>query len=265
MNFLKSEFDPKSGKKQKTKNKMSKNTEVWLAGHFGSNTKINPALILLPQELYGVNAAQGANQAESPGRGADQLDQKKTKISLTALIIAIISGFFLLFILTPSSSAKNGGSITANELIFLTNQERTGRFLPALTADPKLTLAAQNKIQDIFKKQYFSHNAPDGKKFSDWVKEANYQYLIVGENLAMGFGDSQQIIEAWMQSPGHRKNILMTQYKNIGIAVAQGQLEGKQVIMVVQYFGANGEQKISEILFPNHNLFKTEVNLIIKV
>lgn len=195
----------------------------------------------------------------------DFSDQKKTKIILTTLVIAIISGFFLLFLLTPSSAADSFNDITAKELIYLTNQERVSRYLPALSMNPKLTQAAKNKLTDLFTDQYFSHNSPDGKKFSSWVKEIDYSYTIVGENLAMGFGNSEQIIKAWMESEKHRQNILMSPYKEIGIAVAKGTFEGKDVTIVVQYFGATNNEIISEVLSPYQNLIDSSEKLLTKI
>ena len=191
-------------------------------------------------------------------------EQRKTKIILTAIIIAIISGFFLLFLLTPSSSAKDNKT-NSNELIDLTNQERILQHLPALSKNAKLTQAAQEKLKDLFKEQYFSHNAPDGKTFSSWVKDVDYAYTIVGENLAMGFGDAQQIIDAWMQSPKHRENILKNQYTEIGLAVASGKFNGKNTTMVVQYFGATNIKKLSELLIPYQRISKDISDFLIKV
>ncbi|MBU1131581.1 CAP domain-containing protein [Patescibacteria group bacterium] len=197
--------------------------------------------------------------------GSSLLNQKKTKTILTALVIAIISGFFLLFLLTPNSAAKNFNEITASELITLTNQERILRRLPALAVNSQLTQAAKNKVIDLLDKQYFSHNSPEGKKFSAWVKEIDYQYAIVGENLAMGFGTSQQIIEAWMASEKHRQNILMQPYREIGIAVAKGKFNGKDTTVIVQYFGATNNKIISEAIWPYQNFSAKTYGLLIKV
>lgn len=181
-------------------------------------------------------------------------DQIKTKIIFVALIIAIIGGFFLLFLLTPSSSAQDADSVNAFELINLTNQERTSRQLAVLSVSPLLNKAAEKKLADLFKHQYFSHNSPDGTKFSAWVKDTGYSYTIVGENLAMGFGTDEQIIKAWMESPKHRENILKERYKEIGMAIAKGKLNGEYVTMVVQYFGATNVYSLSELLIPYQSL-----------
>jgi len=180
--------------------------------------------------------------------------QKKTNIIFVALIITIISGFFLLFLLTPSSSAQDADNVNAFELINLTNQERTNRHLATLAVNPLLNKAAEKKLADLFKHQYFSHNSPDGTKFSTWVKEVGYSYTIVGENLAMGFGTDEQIIKAWMDSPKHRENILKERYQEIGMAIAKGKFKGDYVTMVVQYFGATNVYSLSELLIPYQSL-----------
>jgi len=199
------------------------------------------------------------------GQSSVYLDeQKKIKTIIYAMVIAIVCGFFLLFLLTPSSSAK-GNSTTSKELIDLTNQERILQHLPALSKNAKLTQAAEAKLKNLFKEQYFSHNAPDGRAFSAWVKDADYIYTIVGENLAMGFGNAQQIIEAWMQSPKHRENILKNKYTEIGLAVASGKFNGKNTTMVVQYFGATDIKKLSELLIPYQKILKDLSDILIKV
>src|SRR3989338_8019215 len=113
---------------------------------------------------------------------------------------------FLFFV--PSIYGQSGYQITPSELILLTNQERVKYDLNNLSASPLLAEAARAKASDLLKNGYFSHNSPSGKKFSAWVREANYDYTVVGENLAMGFDSSQAVIQAWMKSPGHRGNIL---------------------------------------------------------
>ena len=70
------------------------------------------------------------------------------------------------------------------------------------------------------------------------AKRFGYEYVVVGENLALGnFGGDQDVVEAWMNSPGHRANILNPKYQEIGIAVGQGKFEGHNTWIAVQSFG----------------------------
>ena len=90
----------------------------------------------------------------------------------------------------------------------------------------------------MFMRQYFEHTSPVGVEVSDLGKEVGYEFIIIGENLALGnFKDDQVLVDAWMASPGHRANILNTHYSEIGVAVGKNTFEGRTVWMAVQHFG----------------------------
>jgi hypothetical protein len=90
----------------------------------------------------------------------------------------------------------------------------------------------------MFAKQYFEHISPEGVGPADLATKYGYEYIVSGENLAMGnFKDDAALVEAWMNSPGHRANILNDKYLNIGVAVGRGTFEGKTVWLAVQEFG----------------------------
>jgi len=97
---------------------------------------------------------------------------------------------------------------------------------------------AQMKVDDMFAKQYFEHVSPIGVGPADLAKAVGYAYVIVGENLALGdFGSDQGVVTAWMNSPGHRANILNVHYQEIGAAVGKGIYEGNETWIAVQSFG----------------------------
>ncbi len=130
--------------------------------------------------------------------------------------------------------------LTVTGVVQATNEQRqnNGGFAP-LHVNPKLTAAAEGKIDDMFAKQYFEHESPDGKSPADIIRGQGYEYIVVGENLALGnFADDQTLVQAWMDSPGHRANILNDKYDEIGVAVRKGTFEGKEVWLAVQEFGA---------------------------
>jgi hypothetical protein len=103
----------------------------------------------------------------------------------------------------------------------------------------KLNRAAEAKLNDMFAQQYFEHESPDGKSPADVIKAAATNILLLGENLALGnFADDHTLVDAWMNSPGHRANILNTRFQEIGVAVGRGTFEGKSVWLAVQEFGA---------------------------
>jgi uncharacterized protein YkwD len=142
-------------------------------------------------------------------------------------------------------------NLTVEGTLQQTNLQRSQNGLLALSTNAKLTAMAQAKIDDMFNKQYFEHQSPTGVGPGDLAKTAGYNYLIVGENLALGnFKDDATLLEAWMNSPGHRENILNSKYKEIGVAVKRGVYEGQTVWMAVQEFG----RPASDCLLPNKAL-----------
>lgn len=129
-------------------------------------------------------------------------------------------------------------SLDVLEILTETNNEREKEGLPPLKMDEKLSRAASLKIDDMFLKGYFAHESPEGYGPADLVKSVSYKYLSVGENLALGgFKDGQDLVLAWMGSPGHRANILGKHFTEIGIAVKKGMYEGQMQWMAVQEFG----------------------------
>lgn len=127
--------------------------------------------------------------------------------------------------------------ITIEQLLYETNKMRTENGLLTLSFDEELSKAAKNKAQDMFSHNYWAHNAPDGTTPWVFIKEANYIYAYAGENLAKDFSDSEDIVQAWMDSPRHRDNVLSKNYADIGFAVVSGKLNGKETTLVVQMFG----------------------------
>ncbi len=131
----------------------------------------------------------------------------------------------------------NLSAVLPGEVIALTNVEREQVGDGTLSENALLTSAAQAKAEDMAAKGYFSHNGPDGKEPWVWIAEAGYSYRFAGENLAVKFDDSKEVVNAWMGSPTHRANIVKPVYQEIGVGVAQGTYEGSPATFVVQYFG----------------------------
>lgn len=143
-----------------------------------------------------------------------------------------------------------------SEVIKWTNVQRQKNSLSVLKENLKLDLSADIKVKDMFINQYFEHKSLSGIGVDGLVKETGYEYIIIGENLAMGnFENSERLVEAWMASPGHRENILNSKYQDIGVAVLKGVYQGRQVWMAVQHFG----MPISACLKPNEDL-KAEID-----
>lgn len=128
--------------------------------------------------------------------------------------------------------------ISNQQLLLLTNQKREENGLGDLTMNDNLSAAAANKAADMFSKDYWAHNAPDGITPWVFIKGAGYNYIYAGENLARGFNTAPDVINAWMSSPGHRKNMLSSNYQNVGFAVSTGKLSGEDTVLVVEMFGS---------------------------
>lgn len=145
-------------------------------------------------------------------------------------------------VITPpplrSQTTTAGAVLSRSGVIQWTNTQRQKNGLPPLAENFKLNNSARVKAQDMFAKQYFEHVSPSGVAVGDLAKQAGYQFIVIGENLALGnFKSDQDLVQAWMDSPGHRANILNNRYRDIGVAVAKGRFEGRTVWLAVQHFG----------------------------
>jgi len=128
--------------------------------------------------------------------------------------------------------------LTRTGVIEWTNSQRVENGLDPLQENSVLNASAQKKLEDMFQKQYFAHDAPDGTTPGDIIEIVGYEYITTGENLALGnFADDQELVQAWMDSPGHRENILKDRYQEIGVAVGKGIFDGEEVWIAVQHFG----------------------------
>ncbi len=136
--------------------------------------------------------------------------------------------------------AVRGEDLDPATIFILGNTERTKEGLPPLTYNTRLAAIAEAKARDMIQKQYFAHESPEGIDVSGLAERFGYVYRAVGENLAMGdLQSSAHVIDGWMNSPGHRANILGKQYTEIGVAAIRGfwAEEGREVWYAVQEFG----------------------------
>lgn len=146
-------------------------------------------------------------------------------------------------VLTPSplnvGGEETNAVFTKEKIIAQTNVQRynNGGLLP-LIENTQLNQAALVKAQDMFKNQYFEHVSPTGIDPGTLVKSAGYEYIVTGENLILGnFASEAEIVQDWMDSPGHRANILNNRVTEIGVAIIKGTYEGRTVWIGVQEFG----------------------------
>lgn len=128
--------------------------------------------------------------------------------------------------------------LTVSGVIAETNANRELHGRPVLKENKLLSEAALAKVKDMFAGQYFEHISPDGRGPADLAKRAGYVYITVGENLALGnYKDDAALVDAWMNSPGHRANIIHDRFTEIGVAVLKNTFEGKTTWLAVQEFG----------------------------
>ncbi|SDN07256.1 uncharacterized protein, YkwD family [Psychrobacillus sp. OK028] len=106
------------------------------------------------------------------------------------------------------------------QVVDLTNQERAKAGLKALQIDTKLTQSAQAKSQDMKNKNYFSHTSPTYGSPFDQMKSMGITYKSAAENIAMGQRSPQEVVDAWMKSPGHKANIMNASFTHIGVGLS---------------------------------------------
>ncbi len=134
---------------------------------------------------------------------------------------------------------ENQAVLTKAKIIAQTNVQRFDNgTLPPLIENTKLDAAAMAKAKDMFAKQYFDHVSPSGVDPGVLVKSFGYDYIVTGENLILGnFASEKEVVQDWMNSPGHRANILNDRYVDIGVAIIKGTYKGQTVWIGVQEFG----------------------------
>jgi uncharacterized protein YkwD len=162
------------------------------------------------------------------------------------LVAAALSVGALALAGAPAASAAACGSTSAmpgqaskaamaGSTICLVNAERGQRHLRPLKLNRRLSRAATGHAGDMVRRDYFSHDSLSGASFVDRIRRTGYlggpRAWIVGENLAWGSGDRSSpaaIVRAWMNSPGHRANILQRRFREIGIGLALGAPENPE-------------------------------------
>ncbi len=142
-------------------------------------------------------------------------------------------------VVTPTVSTTASPAVSSDGILFFTNQARqdNGGLAPLQTNSILNSMAAK-RVDDMFAYQYFSHTSPDNIDMINLAKTDGYNYSAIGENIIRGdFDSAVAMVNAWMNSPGHRANILNTKYTEIGIAVKKGMYEGRMQWIGVQIFG----------------------------
>ena len=153
-----------------------------------------------------------------------------------AIAVIVLFGFQYIYS-TLIVGSDFFATILPSVIVELTNTDRAEASAGPLVMSPILMSAAQKKAEDMAGKSYFAHTSPEGKTPWYWFGLVGYRFSYAGENLAVHFFESQDVETAWLNSPGHRANILNKNFTEIGIATAQGTYQGVATTFVVEMFG----------------------------
>jgi stress response protein SCP2 len=133
-----------------------------------------------------------------------------------------------------SGGAGGGAAGVLGEVVDRTNAERGRHGLRPLAVDQRLAAAAQAHSADMVRRGFFAHESPDGRQVWDRAVAAGYAYRKVAENIAAGQRTAEEVVRGWMESPGHRANILDRDLTQIGVGRADG---GSYGVYWTQVFG----------------------------
>ncbi len=173
-----------------------------------------------------------------PHRENDYKPHVLREFGVLMLASAILSILFVSYVqLSVLTEVDLFAAVVPSILIDLANGDRQDATLRLLTPNAVLQAAAQEKANDMAKLGYFAHTSPAGLTPWYWFERVGYKFAYAGENLAVNFSDSKDVDVAWMNSPGHRANILNKNFTEIGIATARGMYQGRETTFVVQMFG----------------------------
>jgi hypothetical protein len=174
----------------------------------------------------------------------DEPVQKRRPFSRYGLLIILAAAVICFAVYERKRGSDFGGSNPPQEVlgkdavIKLTNDARTVDRLPPLKKNALLDAVAESRAKDMFEKQYLAHVSPSGQGASDIAQKVGYPYKIIAENIGSGmFLTNRKVVDNWMQSPGHRNNILSAEVEDIGVAVVKGKMNGRETYIAVQIFG----------------------------
>jgi len=163
-------------------------------------------------------------------------------MKLTKLTIQLIVLLSLFLSPVYSFAAETNTNLQSqnhkNKLTKTINDIRTEQGLRLLATSSKLMEAAQSKAEDMARNAYFAHTSPDGVSPWHWFYEAGYRPRIAGENLALSYSLKSNIVQAWLDSPSHKKNIMKDAYTETGFGIAEGSYRGHRAYYIVELFGS---------------------------
>lgn len=156
---------------------------------------------------------------------------------LFVCVLLLLGSSFSISYLKEKEVLGASTSISIDQLLSSTNIQRQAYGLPPLNENQLLERAAAAKAGDMFAKNYWAHYAPDGTSPWYFIQNSGYEYVYAGENLAKGFNSASDVVNAWMNSPTHRDNVLSGNFQDVGFAVSEGTINGEYTTLVVEEFG----------------------------
>jgi uncharacterized protein YkwD len=156
-----------------------------------------------------------------------------SSLILKGMLIAVVVFSPISAWLTPDILSQE-----SEKVVDLTNQLREQQGVPPLQKSELLAQTANQKCRDMLMNQYFAHVSPDQDSITTWLERGGYDFAAAGENLAMGFSQAEELVQAWEDSKTHRQNLLDTDYKEIGVAMMSGDYKDVETTFATQHFGA---------------------------
>lgn len=141
--------------------------------------------------------------------------------------LKIMRSLLVSIALVAGAAAASAAEITRETVIAEMNVHRAAAGLPPLQEDDRLLRAATARMRDMEEQAYWAHVAPDGRSPFEVIRPHGYQFMNAGENLASGFETAEVLVQSWMESKGHRANILSPVYRDCGVAVIEGATTGR--------------------------------------
>ncbi|HEY0511592.1 MAG TPA: CAP domain-containing protein [Thermoanaerobaculia bacterium] len=137
---------------------------------------------------------------------------------------------------SATASLHDLGRVRA-EMLTRVNAERQKAGAPPLKPNSKLDQAARRHAEDMLARHYFAHESPEGKTVRERTRVAGYDWRAIGENIAEGQLSVAEVMDTWMHSPGHRRNILDPAFRELGVGLAFGKDGDGYQVEWVQTFG----------------------------
>jgi len=161
----------------------------------------------------------------------------------------VLSAYFFSIALVGGAAPAFANDLVGQEanIIARTNQVRAEAGLPALKTDSRLMRSAAAKAADMANKGYFAHADASGNHMNYWIAPEGYVYSLAGENIAKGYNDINRLMNAWIASPTHYKNLAEPKFTDIGVGMAMGYYEGQDTLFIAQHFGVEATQAFKDV------------------